>query len=170
MLALIILVGLLSAMLVVTIGVAYLALPSGRMCPRCGGPTVPVTLRVIQRIVKKWLQWRWCSRCGWEGAGRNGPDVAPFDPPVDHDSGFRWSRPDGREVPIFWWGSDRETPQPPVVGHPSGFRWKHPTPKPHQPAHPSGFEFGARDQRLRTPSVTGRKPDTGFKWKDQRRG
>jgi len=167
MLALIALVGLLSSLLVVTIGVAYLAIPSGRMCPRCGGPTDPVTLRAIQTLVRKWLQWRWCSRCGWEGAGRKGPDVAPFEPPVDHDSGFRWSKPDGGDVPVFWWGTGEAPPRRPGLGHPSGFRWKAQPPEKHQPSHPSGFQFGAQSSGAGASRHTGPKPDTGFKWKDR---
>jgi hypothetical protein len=167
MLALTFLVGLLSVMLVATIGVAYLAIPSGRMCPRCGGPTDPVTLRAIQRFLAKWLQWRWCSRCGWEGAGRNGPDVAPFEPPVDHDSGFRWCKPDGRDVPVFWWGTGEAPPRRPGIGHPAGFRWKTPPAPQRLPDHPSGFQFGESGQRPATRPLSGPRPEPGFKWKDQ---
>lgn len=167
MLALIILVGLLSAMLVVTIGVAYRALPSGRMCPRCGGPTDGVTGQRFQRLVAKWLLSRWCSRCGWEGTGRNGPDVAPFEAPVDHDSGFRWSNREGRAVPVFWWAAGETPSPPPEVGHPSGFRWKGKTAPGRTVAHPSGFEFGARDGTPPSPTNRGVEPGPGFKFKGQ---
>lgn len=109
MLALTALVGLLSVLLVATIAVAYVVLPSGRMCTCCGGPTDPIYHGMPLRLVSRWLHWRWCSRCGWQGLGRNGPDVAPFELPVDHDSGFRWRRPDGSEVPVFMWKPEDST-------------------------------------------------------------
>lgn len=97
-------VGILSLLLVVTASVAYLALPRGRLCPQCGGATNPVVLRRLLRVLSRWIQWRWCSRCGWEGAGRRGTDLGP---PADPGSGFHWGEPDDEEVPIFYWRSDR---------------------------------------------------------------
>ena len=94
-------------LLVVTASVAYLALPGGRLCPHCGGATNPVVLRRLLRVLSRWVQWRWCPRCGWEGAGRRGLDLGPLDPPADHESGFSWGDPDVEEVPIFYWRSDR---------------------------------------------------------------
>ena len=93
-------------LLVVTASVAYLALSEGRLCPHCGGATSPVVLRRLLRMLSPWVQWRWCSRCGWEGPGRRGPDLGPLDPPTDHDPGLRWADPDFENVPIFYWRSD----------------------------------------------------------------
>ncbi len=124
MLVLIAVVGVLSILLVVTASVAYLALPRGRLCPHCGGSTHPVILRRLLKVFSRWVQWRWCSRCGWEGARHRGPDLGPLDPPVDHDSGFRWADPDYEDVPIFYWRSDDpdgdgETRPDPITG----FEW-----------------------------------------------
>ena len=120
MLILVALVGFLSLLVVVLTSVAYLALPSGRMCPRCGVPTSSILLESWwQRPASRWLDWRWCARCAWEGVGRRGPDVRLQDPPVDHESGFRWRRLGSEHVPIFHWRDDSEDPS----AHPTGFRW-----------------------------------------------
>ena len=111
-------------LLLVTTSVAYLALPKGRLCPWCGAATSPVVLRMALRVLSPWVQWRWCSRCGWEGAGRRGHELGSLDPPLDGDDGFRWADPDSANVPIFDWRPDRgdahgETQPDP----PSGFKW-----------------------------------------------
>ncbi len=133
--------------------VAYLALPSGRMCPRCGVPTSEILLESWwQRPASRWLHWRWCSRCNWEGVGRRGPDVAPQESPVDHESGFRWRRTASEQVPIFHWRDNAEDPP----DHPAGFRWSTAddgdvSPETDDvaeasqdgtPGHPSGFQWG----------------------------
>jgi hypothetical protein len=131
-------------LLVVTASVAYLALRPGRLCPHCGGVTNPVVLRRLLRLLSPWLQWRWCSRCGWEGPGRRGPDLGPLDPPVDRGSGFRWGGQDSEDVPIFYWRSDgpggksKDRPD-----HQSGFKWQSAR-GPNQPSKrdPPGFDFG----------------------------
>ncbi len=128
-------------LLVVISSVAYLALPGGRLCPHCGGATNPVVLRRLLRILSRGVQWRWCSRCGWEGAGRRGPELGPLDPPADHGSGFRWGDPDVQDVPIFYWRSDGEQGggQP---HNPPGFRWRVEK-EPAEPTDPDppGFHF-----------------------------
>lgn len=106
MFVLIAVVGVLLMLLVVTTSVAYLALPKGRLCPSCGGATSPVVLRLALRVLSPWVQWRWCSRCGWEGAGRRGPDLDSLDPPVSYESGFRWADSESENVPVFDWQSD----------------------------------------------------------------
>ena len=73
MLALIAVAGILTMLLVVTSSVAYLVLPRGRMCPRCGGCTSPIVLRRMLRVLSRWVQWRWCSRCAWGGPRQNEP-------------------------------------------------------------------------------------------------
>ncbi len=55
MFALIAVVGILSMLLVVATSVAYLMLPRGKMCPRCGGPTSPVVLRRLLRVLSTWV-------------------------------------------------------------------------------------------------------------------
>jgi hypothetical protein len=96
------LVGILSLLLLVTASVAYLALPRGRLCPHCGGATNPVVLWRLLRLLSPWVQWRWCSRCSWEGPGRRGPAL---DPPADPGSGFRWGARDSDDAQIFYWRS-----------------------------------------------------------------
>ena len=155
MFLLISLVGILSMLLVVTASVAYLALRRGRLCPHCGGSTNPVVLRRFLRLLSPWLQWRWCSRCGWEGPGRRGPDLGPLDPPADPGSGFRWGASDSEDIPIFHWKSDppsgegKDRPDHPSgegkdrPDHPSGFRWQS-SAEPMERAEPErpGFDFG----------------------------
>jgi len=140
---LIALVGILSILLLVTASVAYLVLPRGRLCPHCGGMTNPVILGRLLKVLSPWVQWRWCPRCTWEGPRHRGADLGPLDPPVDHDSGFRWGDPDYENVPIFYWRSD----DPGEKGkhrpdHMSGFKWQadeEPT-GPTEP-DPPGFSF-----------------------------
>jgi rubredoxin len=143
------LVGILSMLLLVTASVAFLALPRGRLCPHCGGPTNPVVLRKLLRFLSRWVQWRWCSRCGWEGAGRRGPDLGPLDPPAAHGSGFRWGDPNYEEVPVFYWRSDRRAED----GAPRRGTW-------------SGFERRAPEEPVEPPTLPlgqemSRKPDPG---------
>ena len=182
-LVLIAFVGILSMLLVVTASVAYLALPRGRLCPHCGGATNPVVLRRLLRILSPWVQWRWCSRCGWEGPGRRGPDLGPLDPPADHDSGFRWGDPDVEEVPIFYWRPDdpsdggRARPH-----HLPGFKWqaeKEPSePTPSEPTEPEpglGIRRGPRSGGERQPppprpwylSWLVSKNPPGFEWRER---
>ena len=143
MFLLISLVGILSMLLVVTASVAYLALPRGRLCPHCGGATNPVVLRRLLRVLSPWLQWRWCSRCSWEGPGRRGPDLGPLDPPADHGSGFRWGTRDPEDVPVFYWRSQSRGRQgKDRPDDPSGFEWQS-AGKPTQPNDPNqpGADF-----------------------------
>ncbi len=111
MFLLIALVGILSILLLVTASVAYLALPRGRLCPHLGVVTNPVVLLRLLRLLSPWVQWGLCSRCAWEGPRLRGPDLGPLDPPVDHDSGFRWGDPDYENVPIFYLLTDRRHPK-----------------------------------------------------------
>jgi len=151
---LIALVGILSMLLVVTASVAYLALPRGRLCPHCGAATYPVVLRRLLRFLSRWVEWRWCSRCGWEGAGRRGPDLGPLDPPAERDSGFRWGDPDIEEVPIFYWRSDRPGERGPTrPNHSPGFMWQADE-EPSEPTDPApgGFRPGPSEE-LKPPQL-----------------
>jgi hypothetical protein len=128
-------------LLVVTASVAYLALPRGRLCPHCGGATYPVVLRRLLRVLSSWVEWRWCSRCGWEGAGRRGPDLGPLDPPADHDSGFRWGDPGIEKVPVFYWRSDRRREKGPGrSSRPPGFE-RRADEEPFEPTDPARRDF-----------------------------
>ena len=167
MFLLISLVGILSLLLVVTASVAYLALPRGRLCPHCGGATNPVVLRRLLRLLSPWLQWRWCSRCGWEGPGRRGPDLGPLDPPADHGSGFRWGARDPEDVPIFYWRSrGREGKGRP--DNPSGFEWKS-AGKPTNPYQPD-TDFGPTED-IKPPALPwDRRKSRGRRSADDGRG
>ena len=159
-------------LLVVSTSVAYLVLPRGRMCPRCGGSTSPVVLRRVFRVFSRWVQWRWCSRCAWEGPGRKGPELGMLDPPVDHESGCRWGHPNLQGAPVFYWKDEDEvveTPDPPSV-HPSGFQWEPDEREGFErrvaerredpdPDHPSGCHFRSAEQVA----------SAGFQWAPDRR-
>ena len=157
------LVGILSMLLVVIASVAYLALPRALLCPHCGGATYPVVLRRLLRVLSRWVQWRWCSRCGWEGAGRRGPDLGPLDPPADQDSGFRWGDPDIEQVPIFYWRSDRRgakgAAQP---NNWSGFE-RRADEEAIEPTDPprSGFRLGPSEEQEPPPFPLGREMNLG---------
>jgi hypothetical protein len=51
--------------------IGYRSLPVGRVCPECGGETLPLlrrSLRVLSAMNRRTLlQRRWCFGCGWEG-------------------------------------------------------------------------------------------------------
>ena len=147
MLVLIAVVGILSILLMITASVAYLALPRGRLCPHCGGATHPVILRRLLKILSRWVQWRWCSRCGWEGARHRGPDLGPLDPPVDHGPGFSWADPDYENVPIFYWRSD----DPDDEGEA-------------RPDPLAGFEWGAEQERTEPTELDSPTPDFRASW------
>jgi len=176
MLALTALVGLLSVLLVAAVRVGYLAISSGRMCPQCGGGTNSVEFGRIASLFARWIQKRWCSRCGWEGIGRNGPDVAPYESPVDHDSGFRWRRRQNRAVPVFWWGDRSREDAAAGRAHPSGFHWGDAEELMEDPDHPSGFRFRGEEDADGPVFEWGdreadgplQKPEgpRGFQWKD----
>lgn len=71
------LTGLVFLLGVAALSVAYLVLPGGRFCPRCGEATRPVRLRPWLRPLRRLLHWRWCVDCGWEGLGRPPRASAP---------------------------------------------------------------------------------------------
>ena len=98
----------LAMFLVVTTSVVYLALPKGCRCPWCGASTSSVLLPKAIRLFSSWIQWRWCSSCGWEGAGSVGHDLGSLGSPVKHDSGFRWDDPHSENIPIFDWPPDKD--------------------------------------------------------------
>lgn len=112
--------GIISLLVVVGASVAYLAIPEGRCCPRCGTPTAPIRLRRWLRPFRRLVQWRWCPSCAWEGMNRTASGPRPD---------FRWGRPEEGEAPFFQWGPE---PAPPAhddpltlpPDDPSGFRWK----------------------------------------------
>jgi hypothetical protein len=71
-------------------------LPAGRDCPRCGGETLAIRMRLLQPV-RKLLGHRWCTSCGWEGMMRSTAkvsltpslEVVPEDREVDDDAPWR---------------------------------------------------------------------------------
>ena len=53
----------------IIIGVAYLLLPRGMTCPRCGYEMMPIRNMLLDRVLPL-VQRRWCLDCGWNGVTR----------------------------------------------------------------------------------------------------
>lgn len=66
--AVVILLGLVALRwILVGVGVALLLRPV-RDCPACFQETYGLYHRLLRNV--KWLEWRWCPRCGWHGPAR----------------------------------------------------------------------------------------------------
>jgi len=152
------LAGSLAVVAVLAAALAYRALPTGRMCPQCGGLTATVRPPGRLRWLARWVQWRWCSRCGWEAAGRRGPEWRAGMRPVDHDSGFRWGSPAVGDAPIFYWRPDGG-PLVDPEDEAEGFRWKEAG-----GGAPGAREDGSDGFRFGPPSEP--PVEEGFTWKD----
>lgn len=71
-------------------------LPAGRDCPRCGGETLSIRMRILLPV-RKMLGHRWCTSCGWEGMMRASShlvpapvlEVVPEEREVDDDAPWR---------------------------------------------------------------------------------
>ena len=142
------------------------ALPPRSVCPCCRAQTEAVS-HALSAHTDRWVRRRWCSACGWEGWGRNGPVLWRRRGPVSHGSGFRWG-PDRLEMDFgFRWAAHPAPEAEPFTlvaapAHPSGFRWAGRVEEPLlTAAHPSGFLW-ADDSRpdRRTPQAAG-----SFQWK-----
>lgn len=153
------LTGLLTALAVVVTVLVQRTTPSHSRCPACSGVTSAVAPAGRAWILAaRKLTWRWCTGCGWEGAGRKGPGLRGGGP-VSHDSGFHWGHdrmpadfgfqwsadPTPRRPPSgFQWNADSTPRQPP-----SGFQWASTsTPPEVEAAHPSGFTFASSPHRV----------------------
>ena len=56
-------------------------------CPACFNESVPVQ-RPMLRFFLPWIEWRWCTYCGWEGPSRvNGGTQAELQRRADHRIG-----------------------------------------------------------------------------------
>jgi len=53
----------------IILGVAYLLVPRGVACPRCGVEMMSIRNVVVDRLLPM-LQRRWCLDCGWNGVTR----------------------------------------------------------------------------------------------------
>jgi hypothetical protein len=56
-------------MLLAPLALLVALLPSGRDCPRCGCESLPIRVALL-RPVRRYLNRRWCTSCGWEGVMR----------------------------------------------------------------------------------------------------
>lgn len=56
-------------MLLAPLALLLALLPAGRDCPRCGCESLPIRVAVL-RPVRRYLNRRWCTSCGWEGVMR----------------------------------------------------------------------------------------------------
>ncbi|HEV7591194.1 MAG TPA: hypothetical protein VGO40_23990 [Longimicrobium sp.] len=56
-------------MLLAPLALLLALLPSGRDCPRCGCESLPIRVAAL-RPVRRYLNRRWCTSCGWEGVMR----------------------------------------------------------------------------------------------------
>ena len=149
MIALAFLVGAATLVVVVGLYLRWLATLPRTVCPSCGEATTSVS-HPFWVGAERWVRRRWCTACGWQGWGRNGPVLWPERGPVSHRSGFRWG-PERLPVDFgFRFRPPLETGTitgPPA--HPSGFRWAVREPASGSvpsvgPAHPSGFRWSAR--------------------------
>lgn len=92
-------------MLLAPLGLLVALLPSGRECPRCGSETLSIRVRML-RPVKRLLNRRWCTSCGWEGimrVSRHTPVPVPVEVPeepaeFDDDTVWRSERDSGGGV------------------------------------------------------------------------
>ncbi len=157
--------GILAATAVALAAVGYVRAPTRLRCPECGSPTEAVLPRWGSRILTRWISFRWCPACSWEGIGRVGPERTPGRPAA-HASGFRWSKVRREDDPGFRWRPEPERPAPAEPpDHPSGFRFgesgAHAAGDP--PAHESGFTWAPRPEADRSPR---NPPDhrSGFRW------
>jgi predicted RNA-binding Zn-ribbon protein involved in translation (DUF1610 family) len=57
-------------LLLLPLGIVWLALSASRDCPFCGGETI-LLRTALSRLLRRWLVLRWCPRCGWEGFARS---------------------------------------------------------------------------------------------------
>jgi hypothetical protein len=158
-------------LLVVTASVAYLALPRGRLCAHCGSTTNPVVLQRLLRVLSRWVEWRWCSRCGWEGAGRRGPKLGTLDPPPNDGSGFQWGDPDLDEAPVFYWRSDRRSER--GATQPNHWPWfeRRADEEPMEPADPAprGFRLSPSGEMKPPPLPLGQETSLGSEPETKRR-
>lgn len=93
-------------MLLAPLALLVALLPTGRDCPRCGGETLPIRVRML-RPVRRALTRRWCTACGWEGVVRHslknqpvpGLELQPVETDeVDDDAAWRGERDNGGGV------------------------------------------------------------------------
>jgi len=141
-----ILIGLGITALVAVGGLLFRAWSTPSICPDCGDRTAPVARH---RFAPEWLERRWCGHCGWTGSGRSGPKFDPRGGPVDHGSGFRWSRRPGPVDPFVWRGTQPSEPQ--------GFAWGESSGNEAEEGEspPSGFQWGRGE---------GAEAEPGFRW------
>ncbi|MEX2528893.1 MAG: hypothetical protein WEA09_14775 [Gemmatimonadota bacterium] len=181
------------AILAAALSTAVYRVPRRWACPKCHVATVPLKKRVGW-LVSRWVEWRWCPRCHWQGLSRGNVGKAP-PPPSGRDipprDSFRWR---GRRSPspdapgdiptptlqadhsAFQWGTERSPPP---------FQWKgdaagQATVAPDEDRHPEGDR--SSEAKAARPTVRASRPASpgdndeqeaaedsdpfGFRWKE----
>ena len=133
-------------------------MPRRLRCPSCGGPTAAVLPPALLAPGRRWLTWRWCPDCSWQGVGRKGPEPVPG-LILGHVSGFAWG-PGGSdgERGFDWADASGAGTRPDRPSHPSGFRF---APSPARPS-PRGFRFRGAQPREGRRTAT---PSFGWRWR-----
>ncbi len=161
--------GFITTATVALAAVTYRRAPTRARCPECGSRTQAVLPRRGFGLLTRWLVFRWCPVCTWEGVGRVGPERIPGRPAA-HVSGFHWSAHDLQQDLGFRWATHEppgEAPSRPP-DHPSGFRFAS-SERGARDAHPSGFSW-APDVEGQTVTHTRLADPSGFRWGMKRYG
>lgn len=139
--------------------------PTRARCPRCGSGTSAVRAQALAEAEERLVRRRWCSGCGWEGLGRNGPEWTPGHPSA-HASGFHWGDERfPRDFGFHWAGDETpDTPDAPTPppDHPSGFRFSREGGAETDQEGVGAFRWGSAD----APASVDEEPGTGtrFRW------
>jgi hypothetical protein len=94
--------GLWMALLLSPLVLLYLFLPTGKDCPRCSSETLLLRSRTL-RPVRRLVNLRWCTSCGWEGVTRHAMITRPLptlevvpDDADDPDNSAPWRTTGGK--------------------------------------------------------------------------
>jgi hypothetical protein len=78
MIAVLVLLALVALRVVLVFGFALVLIPSGRVCPACGGETLALERTGLVRLLPGVCR-RWCMACGWSWY-RKSSRVSPVAP------------------------------------------------------------------------------------------
>lgn len=154
------------AILVAALSTAVYRVPRRWACPKCHVATVPLKKRVGW-LVNRWVEWRWCPRCHWQGLSRGNVGKAPPPPSgreIPPRDSFRWrgrhtlSADTASAPPVptlhadhsaFQWGTERSPPPFEWKGDAAGETTVSRKPGPHPEGDPAS---GTPDGPLRADS------------------